>query len=97
MTLRSKGDPVLFLSNPDGMDSQMRRQSLETLDALNREHLGRVGDPETLIRIALYEMAFRMKTTFGRLPLASSAEAGTRAIPSNTIRATKELRVEIMK
>ena len=67
VTLRSKGDPVLFLSNPDGMDSQMRRQSLETLDALNREHLGRVGDPETLTRIAQYEMAFRMQTSMPEL------------------------------
>ena len=67
VTLRSKGDPVLFLSNPDGMDAGLRRQTLDTLETLNRQHLGRAGDPETLTRIAQYEMAFRMQTSMPEL------------------------------
>jgi hypothetical protein len=61
--LRSKGEPVLFLSNPDGMDSVLRRQTLDTLEELNRTHLGNVGDPEIVTRIAQYEMAYRMQVS----------------------------------
>jgi hypothetical protein len=61
--LRSKGDPVLFLSNPDGMDRELRRQTLDTLEALNRETFARVGDPEIVTRIAQYEMAYRMQAS----------------------------------
>ena len=67
VTLRAKGDPVLFLSNPDGMDAELRRQTLDTLETLNRQQLGRVGDPETLTRIAQYEMAYRMQTSMPEL------------------------------
>src|SRR5262249_5883329 len=61
--LRSQGDPVLFLSNPDGLGSDGRRRSLDTLQALNRLHLDAVGDPEILTRINQYEMAYRMQTS----------------------------------
>jgi len=61
--LRSKGDPVLFLSNPDGMDAGLRRATLDTIEALNTIELGRVGDPEIVTRIAQYEMAYRMQTS----------------------------------
>jgi hypothetical protein len=61
--LRSQGDPVLFLSNPSGMDAQMRRRSLDTLKTLNQLQLDAVGDPEILTRIAQYEMAYRMQTS----------------------------------
>jgi hypothetical protein len=61
--LRSQGDPVLFLSNPAGMDARGRRKSLDTLEALNRLHLDAVGDPEILTRINQYEMAYRMQTS----------------------------------
>ena len=59
---RSQGDPVLNASNPEGVSSHLRRQVLDTLDHLNRESHQRFGDPETLTRIAQYEMAFRMQT-----------------------------------
>ena len=59
--LRSQGEPVLFLSNPDGMDDSTRRQTLDTLEALNRRHLGRAGDPEIVTRMAQFEMAYRMQ------------------------------------
>ena len=61
--LRSQGDPVLFLSNPDGMDAAGRRQSLDTLRALNQLQADAVGDPEVVTRIAQYELAYRMQTS----------------------------------
>jgi uncharacterized protein (DUF1501 family) len=61
--LRSQGDPVLFLSNPNGMDAAKRRKSLDTLKALNQLHLDAVGDPEIQTRISQYEMAYRMQTS----------------------------------
>ncbi len=61
--LRSQGDPVLFLSNPEGMDPEGRRKSLNTLQALNRLQLEAVGDPEILTRINQFEMAYRMQSS----------------------------------
>ena len=61
--LRSQGDPVLFLSNPDGMDAAGRRQSLDALRALNQLQADAVGDPEIVTRIAQYELAYRMQTS----------------------------------
>ena len=60
---RSKGDPVLFLSNPDGISSSQRRLTLDALAEINRQTAAEVGDPETLTRIAQYELAFRMQTS----------------------------------
>jgi hypothetical protein len=60
---RSKGDPVLFLSNPDGMDSATRRRSLDALKRLNEERLAQTGDPEIATRIAQYELSYRMQTS----------------------------------
>src|SRR4051812_42327999 len=57
---RSSGDPVLFLSNPKGVDPQMQRDSLDAIKALNQKHLDVVGDPEIATRINSYEMAYRM-------------------------------------
>ncbi len=59
---RSKGDPVLHVSNPEGMSRDLRRSALDTLKTLNRQTHDAFGDPETLTRIAQYEMAFRMQT-----------------------------------
>ena len=60
---RSKGDPVLFLSNPDGIPADLRRQSIDAITQINRQQHEEVGDPEILTRIAQYEMAFRMQTS----------------------------------
>ena len=60
---RNKGDRVLYLSNPPGMDAAMRRESLDELAALNGRHFDALGDPEIQTRIAQYEMAFRMQTS----------------------------------
>ena len=65
--LRAQGEPVLFLSNPDGIDAGLRRDTLDTIAELNRTHLGRVGDPEIVTRIAQYEMAYRMQASVPEL------------------------------
>lgn len=58
---RSKGDPVLYLSNPPGVSRDIRRRALDSLAGINRRHHEEAGDPETLTRVAQYEMAFRMQ------------------------------------
>jgi hypothetical protein len=60
---RNGGDPVLYLSNPSGVDTQTQRDSLDTLGRLNRLRLDAVGDPEIATRINSYEMAFRMQAS----------------------------------
>src|SRR5262245_37249389 len=60
---RSAGDPVLFLSNPKGIDRQVQSDSLETLRALNSKRLGVMGDPEIAARINSFEMAYRMQAS----------------------------------
>ncbi len=58
---RSSGDPILYVSDPAGMDRTVRRRSLDALKSLNEQELARGGDPETLTRINQYELAFRMQ------------------------------------
>ena len=65
--LRSSGDPVLFLSNPDGVKPQTRKEMLTALNQLNRKNYQEVGDPEIHARISQYEMAFRMQTSVPEL------------------------------
>jgi len=63
VALRHIGDPVLYVQNPPGVSSQNRRAMLDTLGELNHRTLEQFGDPETLTRMAQYEMAFRMQTS----------------------------------
>ncbi len=67
VALRSSGDPVLYLSNPPGVDSASRRRMLDALAELNQKELATVGDPEINTRIAQYEMAYRMQTSVPEL------------------------------
>lgn len=60
---RSKGDPVLYASNPEGIGRDVRRMSLDTLRELNEMQAKEFGHPETQTRIAQYELAFRMQTS----------------------------------
>jgi hypothetical protein len=60
---RGAGDPVLYLSNPRGIDDQTQRASLETLRRLNEQTLRELADPETAARIQNYEMAYRLQTS----------------------------------
>ncbi|MCA9079079.1 MAG: DUF1501 domain-containing protein [Planctomycetaceae bacterium] len=59
--LRSQGDPILHISNPNGYDTQAQRDSLDVIRQLNEKRLDVVGDPEIATRINAYEMAFRMQ------------------------------------
>ena len=63
VALRSKGDPVLYLSDPPGVSRSTRRDMLDALAALNHKTLDEYGDPEIATRIAQYEMAYRMQTS----------------------------------
>jgi len=60
---RSKGDPVLYLSNPAGIDSETQRASLDALQKLNQLALQSAGDPEIAARVQSYEMAFRLQSS----------------------------------
>ncbi len=64
---RSKGDPVLFVSNPSGVSSAARRGTLDALRDLNQTRLESTGDPEVTTRIEAYELAFRMQTSVPEL------------------------------
>jgi Protein of unknown function (DUF1501) len=64
---RRQGDPVLFVSNPEGMDASGRRDSLDALKDLNQYHLDSGRDPEIATRIAAYEMAYRMQSSVPEL------------------------------
>lgn len=64
---RSQGDPVLFLTNPEGISDNCRRESLDLLKKLNEIELARNGDPEILTRINSYEMAYRMQSSVPEL------------------------------
>ena len=64
---RNAGDPVLFLSDPDGVDRSSRREMLDDLGALNKIKLATTGDPEISTRISQYELAFRMQMSVPEL------------------------------
>jgi hypothetical protein len=69
---RSGQDPVLYLSNPPGVDAHTRRSMLDSIAQLNQLAAEQVGDPEIQTRIAQYEMAFRMQTSVPELTDLSS-------------------------
>lgn len=58
---RSKGEPVLYANDPSGMDRNLRRKSLDALRDLNQMQVDELGNPETVTRIAQYELAYRMQ------------------------------------
>jgi hypothetical protein len=60
---RSSGDPVLYLSNPEGIDHELQQDSLASIRKLNEMRLGVTGDPEISTRINSFEMAFRMQSS----------------------------------
>ncbi|HAA87865.1 MAG TPA: sulfatase [Verrucomicrobiales bacterium] len=66
-SFQTTGDPVLFLSNPKGVDSSVRRKMLDSLGSLNRKHHEEIGDPEIQTTIAQQEMAFRMQSSVPEL------------------------------
>jgi len=78
--LRSQGDPVLFLSNPPGVDSAARRRALDALAALNQRRAEATLDPEIETRIAQYELAYRMQSAVPELLDIASEPEEVRAL-----------------
>jgi len=72
VAFQKTGDPINFVSNPAGMTTETRRDSLDLIGRLNQEHLGAIQDPEIATRIAAYEMAYKMQTSVpGLMEVAS--------------------------
>ena len=76
VSFRSAGDPILYINNPPGVSAEVRRTTLDGLQALNQRALEQIGDPETRTRISQYEMAFRMQSSVPELTnLAAEPES----------------------
>jgi uncharacterized protein (DUF1501 family) len=74
---RGTGDPVLYLSNPSGVDPTMRRRMLDAMATLNQKQFDTYADPEIAARISQYEMAYRMQTSVPELTDVSQESAST--------------------
>jgi hypothetical protein len=74
---RSTGDPVLYLSNPKGVDGQAQRDSIDAIAKLNRMSFDEVGDPEIASRIQSYELASKLQTSAPELMDLSSESKET--------------------
>nr|WP_235298670.1 DUF1501 domain-containing protein [Portibacter marinus] len=61
--LRSKGDPVLYVNNPEGVTRDLRKKTIDAINNINRQEYQEAGDPEILARIKQYELAFKMQMT----------------------------------
>ena len=72
VAFQTSGDPVLFLSNPKGVETTVRRRMLDTLGQVNRKHYAEIGDPEIQTTIAQQELAFRMQASVPELTDVSS-------------------------
>ena len=75
---RSKGEPVLFSNNPDGVSAEVRRESLDLVRDLNTARHAVTNDPETVTRISAYELAYRMQTSVPELTDLSEEPATIR-------------------
>ncbi|MSQ92943.1 MAG: DUF1501 domain-containing protein [Gemmataceae bacterium] len=76
-SFRSSGDPILYINNPPGVSTEVRRRTLDGLRRLNEMNHELVGDPETHTRIQQYEMAFRMQQSVPELTDIASEPAST--------------------
>src|SRR5688572_3950108 len=63
VTFRSQGDPILYLSNPKGVDDRIQRDTIDTIRKLNEKRLEVIGDPEISTRINSFEMAYKMQSS----------------------------------
>ena len=80
VVFRSKGEPILDVANPPGIDARLQRDSLDLIRGLNTAHLGVVGDPEIATRISAYEMAYRMQSSAPELMDLSGESKATLAL-----------------
>jgi hypothetical protein len=76
-SLRTSGDPILYINNPPGVSGEVRRTTLDGLKALNQLNYDLVGDPETHTRIQQYELAYRMQSSVPELTDLASEPAST--------------------
>jgi uncharacterized protein (DUF1501 family) len=74
---RNQGDPILNVTSPAGIDKQSQRDTLDLVEALNRQRLAQQQDPEIETRIASYEMAFRLQSSAPELMDVASEDRGT--------------------
>jgi len=58
---RSEGEPVLYLNDPEGVSRDIKRKTIDAINAVNQEHYKEFNDPETITRINQYELAYRMQ------------------------------------
>jgi uncharacterized protein (DUF1501 family) len=77
---RTKGDPILDVTSPAGIDRRLQRDSLDLIRDLNQQHLGTVADPEIATRMNSYEMAFRMQSSAPELIDLAGETAATLAL-----------------
>lgn len=85
VSFRSAGDPILYINNPPGVSSEVRRRTLDGLRRLNEMNYRALGDPETATRIQQYEMAYRMQASVPEL-------TDLRSEPDSTFRLYGEAR-----
>ena len=86
---RTSGDPVLYLSNPRGVDADLQRDSLDAVRTLNQMRLDAVGDPEIATRINSFEMAFRMQIDRARRRWTSPTSRSTSSTCTAPSRASR--------
>jgi hypothetical protein len=80
VSFRTGGDPILYIQNPPGVNTDMRRKSLDGISALNEMNYRALGDPETHTRIQQYELAFRMQASVPELVDLTKESADTIAM-----------------
>jgi hypothetical protein len=86
VSFRSAGDPILFINNPPGVPSDLRRFQLDGLRQLNELNYRQIGDPETHTRIQQFEMAFRMQASVPELTQVSNEPESTYALYGDSAR-----------
>jgi hypothetical protein len=86
VSFRSGGDPILYINNPNGVPSEVRRKTLDGLKALNEMNYQIVGDPETHTRIEQYELAFRMQSSVPELTDLEREPATTYALYGDQVK-----------
>jgi hypothetical protein len=77
VSFRTGGDPILYINNPPGVPGEIRRRTLDGLNALNEMNFRALGDPETRTRIQQYELAFRMQSSVPELTNLANEPAST--------------------
>jgi hypothetical protein len=77
VSFRTAGDPILYINNPPGVSTDVRRKTLDGIKALNEMNHAALGDPETATRIQQYEMAYRMQSSVPELTDLSKEPAST--------------------